>query len=94
MAVVESIQRWLPIMVNIRRSWLSSLALALFAQQGLSLVFEDADAPDAVDNLLQAGAQSNDDAAFSIFDRLSRDSYYWSGMPCRALRPVKIANMV
>ncbi|OJJ07919.1 hypothetical protein ASPVEDRAFT_89152 [Aspergillus versicolor CBS 583.65] len=66
-------------MVNIRQSWLSSLALALFAQQGLSLVFEDSDAPDAVDNLLQAGAQSNDDAAFSIFDRLSRDSYYWSG---------------
>lgn len=68
-------------MVNIRRTWLSSsLALALFAQQGLSLVFEDTEAPDAVETLLQAGAQSNEDAAFSIFDRLSRDSYYWSGM--------------
>ncbi|KAL4920934.1 hypothetical protein BDW62DRAFT_220369 [Aspergillus aurantiobrunneus] len=67
-------------MVNLRRSWLSSsLILSFLAQQGLSLVFEDADAPDAVDLLLGAGAQSNGDPDFSIFDRLSRDSYYWSG---------------
>ncbi|KAJ5366868.1 hypothetical protein N7541_000809 [Penicillium brevicompactum] len=67
-------------MVNIRRFWLSSsLALALLAQQGLSMVFEDTDAPDAVNPLLASRDQSNEDAAFSVFDRLSKDSYYWSG---------------
>ncbi|KAJ5171851.1 hypothetical protein N7492_004444 [Penicillium capsulatum] len=66
-------------MVNIRRSWLSSsLILCLLAPQGLSLVFEDIQAPDAANHLLERD-QSNEDAAFSIFDRLSKDSYYWSG---------------
>jgi hypothetical protein len=68
-------------MVNIRRFWLSSsLVLSLLAQQGLSMVFEDTEAPDAVNHLLESRDQSNEDAAFSVFDRLSKDSYYWSGM--------------
>lgn len=69
-------------MVNIQRSWLSSslLALSLFAPQALSVVFEAVDAPGAVRPLLGRGDQSNDAAALSIFDRLSKDSYYWSGM--------------
>jgi predicted RNA-binding protein (virulence factor B family) len=68
-------------MVNIRRFWLSSsLILSLLAHQGLSMVFEDTDAPDAVKSLFERGDQSNEDAAFSVFDRLSKDSYYWSGM--------------
>ncbi|KAJ6072350.1 hypothetical protein N7467_010435 [Penicillium canescens] len=67
-------------MVNIRRFWLSSsLILSLLAHQGLSMVFEDTDAPDAVKSLFERGDQSNEDAAFSVFDRLSKDSYYWSG---------------
>lgn len=64
-----------------RRFWLSSsLVLSLLAQQGLSMVFEDTDAPNVVNPLLERGDQSNEDAAFSVFDRLSKDSYYWSGM--------------
>ncbi|KAJ5036333.1 hypothetical protein EN45_038440 [Penicillium chrysogenum] len=66
-------------MVNIRRFWLSSsLILSLLAQQGLSIVFEDTDAPGAVNSLLERGDTSNEDAAYSVFDRLSKDSYYWS----------------
>ncbi|OQD80221.1 hypothetical protein PENANT_c038G00551 [Penicillium antarcticum] len=66
-------------MVNIRRFWLSSsLIVCLFAQQGLSMVFEDTDAPDAAHHLLERD-QLNENAAFSVFDRLSKDSYYWSG---------------
>jgi hypothetical protein len=68
-------------MVNIRRFWLSSsLILSLLAQQGLSIVFEDTDAPGAVNSLLERGDTSNEDAAYSVFDRLSKDSYYWSGI--------------
>ncbi|KAJ5466227.1 hypothetical protein N7530_010014 [Penicillium desertorum] len=66
-------------MVNIRRFWLSSsLILSLLAQQGLSVVFEDTDAPGAVNPLLERGETSSEDAAYSVFDRLSKDSYYWS----------------
>ncbi|KAF3028663.1 hypothetical protein E8E15_010708 [Penicillium rubens] len=66
-------------MVNIRRFWLSSsLILSLLAQQGLSIVFEDTDAPGAINSLLERGDTSNEDAAYSVFDRLSKDSYYWS----------------
>ncbi|CAG7947191.1 unnamed protein product [Penicillium nalgiovense] len=66
-------------MVNIRRFWLSSsLILSLLTQQGLSIVFEDTDAPGSVNPLLKRGDTSNEDAAYSAFDRLSKDCYYWS----------------
>ncbi|OQE84825.1 hypothetical protein PENNAL_c0026G11746 [Penicillium nalgiovense] len=66
-------------MVNIRRFWLSSsLILSLLAQQGFSIVFEDTDTPGSVNPLLERGDTSNEDAAYSAFDRLSKDSYYWS----------------
>jgi len=68
-------------MVNILRPWLSSSLILFFcAQQGFSLVFEDIKAPDAVKPLLERGLQSSEDAIFSSFDRLSKDSYYWSGI--------------
>lgn len=44
------------------------------------MVFEDTVAPDAVSPLLESRDQSTEDASFSVFDRLGKDSYYWSGM--------------
>ncbi|PLB42338.1 uncharacterized protein BDW47DRAFT_122101 [Aspergillus candidus] len=62
-------------MVNFLRSSLSVLAVSLLAQQGLSLVFEDAEAPAAVNSLAGRG----DDSIYSLFDRLKKDSWYWHG---------------
>ena len=62
-------------MVNFLRSSLSVLAASLLAQQGLSLVFEDAEAPGAVNSLAGRG----DDSIYSLFDRLKKDSWYWHG---------------
>lgn len=68
-------------MVKFLRSWLSSgLLVSFLAQQGLSLVFEDAEAPDAVKPLLERGTEPSKDAIFSSFDRLSKASYYWHGI--------------
>lgn len=68
-------------MVKFLRSWLSSgLLVSFLAQQGLSIVFEDAEAPDAVKPLLERGIEPSEDAIFSSFDRLSKASYYWHGM--------------
>ncbi|KAI9929332.1 hypothetical protein MW887_000800 [Aspergillus wentii] len=68
-------------MVNLPRSWLSSsLLFSLLLQPALSLVFEDTEAPDVVKALVDRDVQSSEDAVLSYFDRLSRDSYYWSGM--------------
>lgn len=67
-------------MVNFLPPWLSfSLILSLFVQQGLSLVLEDAEAPNVGKTLLERGVEPSEDAVFSAFNRLSKDSYYWSG---------------
>ena len=68
-------------MVKFSRSWLSSSLLAcVLAQQGLSMVFEDAEAPDAFKPLLERGIEPSEDSLFSSFNRLSKESYYWHGI--------------
>lgn len=68
-------------MVNFLRYWLSSGLLVLsLAQQGLSLVLEDAEAPDGFKPLLERGTEPSEDSTFSSFNRLSKESYYWSGI--------------
>ena len=68
-------------MVQFLRSWLSSSLLVLcLAQQGLSLVLEDAEDPAAIKPLLERETEPSEDAIFSSFNRLSKESYYWSGI--------------
>ena len=77
-------------MVKFLRSWLpSGLLVSLLAQQGLSIVFEDAEAPDAVKPLLERGLEQSEDAIFSSFDRLGKASWYWHGI---LYSPTPLAN--
>lgn len=67
-------------MVNTPWSWLSSsLVLCLLVPQSLSFVLEEIGTPDAIEPLPKRGVQSSKDNVLSYFDRLSKDSYYWSG---------------
>lgn len=76
-------------MVNFLRYCLSSgLLVFSLAQQGLALVLEDTEAPDTFKPLLERGTEPSEDALFSSYNRLSKESYYWSGIV--AYRPTEI----
>lgn len=43
-------------------------------------MLEDAEAPDAIKPLLERETEPSEDSIFSSFNRLSKESYYWSGI--------------